>query len=62
MSLVWELFQEYQIGKRKNDNATLEETVSIQDEEIAGLCDIVGEIAKKVDELEAQLAEFKGGV
>lgn len=55
MSLLWELFQEYQIGKRKQDNRSLEETVLDQDEIIAQLCDFVGEMAKRIDELEAEV-------
>jgi hypothetical protein len=55
MSLLWELFQEYQIGKRRTSHDSLEQVVTEQDEEIAGLCDIVGEMAKRIDELEAQV-------
>ena len=56
MSLLWELFQESQISKRKTDHSSLEETVVDHDEIIASLCDIIGEISKRVDQLEAQIS------
>lgn len=55
MSLLWELFQESQISKRRSDHSSLEEAVEDQDEIIAGLCDMIGEMAKRVDALEQQL-------
>ncbi len=54
MSLLWELFQESQISKRRTDHTTLEETVAEQDQIIASLCDIVGEMAQRIDVLEQQ--------
>lgn len=53
MSLLWELFQESQISKRRTDHASLEQAVAEQDEIIAGLCDMVGEMARRIDQLEA---------
>lgn len=53
MSLLWELFQESQISKRKKDHASLEDAVRDQDEIIAQLCDMIGEMAQRIDHLEA---------
>ncbi len=56
MSLLWELFQEYQIGQRKTDHQSIEEMVTTHDKEIGELVDIIGEMAKRIDQLEAIVA------
>lgn len=60
MGLLWELFQESQISARKTSHLSLEEAVQEQDKVIAELCDMIGEMAKRIDQLEAQIYEPSG--
>jgi hypothetical protein len=55
MSLLWELFQEYQIGKQKSNHSSLDELVAQHEQDLMTLGELVGQMAQRIDELEAQV-------
>lgn len=61
MGLLWELFQEYQIGKGKGSHNNLEEWVAQNDADLTALWDLVGQMAQRIDDLEKQLYSESGG-
>jgi hypothetical protein len=56
MGLFWELFQEHQLGQRQQGIDNVADHVSALDDDLTWLYDVVGKMAQRIDELEAQLS------
>lgn len=60
MGLLWELFQEHQIGQRKISHNDLAEDVETHDQELTEIAGILEEMTKRIDALEAEVANLTG--
>lgn len=58
MGLFWELFQEYQIGRRKREGGTLDERVAALEQEIDFLESILEKTFAKLEQLTGE--DFDG--